>query len=203
MALTTSSRFENELKQLENEIKQKEIELVGQKGQSKSISNDINIISKKIEKAKLDIKAKNIVITKLFGEIKDTEKTINELQNIINKEKESLSYLLKKTNEIDNSNFINILFEDKTLSEYYSDSDQFLFIKKEVKNSLDNINQKKSEKENHKEVLNDKRTEELGAKIAIEDTKKVVEQDERQKQVLLKESKQKEKPKKDINLILL
>jgi len=76
LALTQSEvqiqkeQLENELKQLENEIKQKEIELVGQKGQSKSISNDINIISKKIEKAKLDIKAKNIVITKLWSYFK-------------------------------------------------------------------------------------------------------------------------------------
>ena len=68
-AQADKARLESELAKLEQEIAAKQKELDGQKGKSVSISRDISILTAQIQKSKLDIKAKNLVIQKLGGEI--------------------------------------------------------------------------------------------------------------------------------------
>jgi len=68
-AQADKAKLEAELANLEKEIAAKQKELDTQKGQSVSISRDISILRSQIDKSKLDIKAKNLVIQRLGGEI--------------------------------------------------------------------------------------------------------------------------------------
>ena len=78
------ARLESELTNLESEIAQKQKDLSGQKGQSVSLSRDISILTTQIKKAKLDIKAKGLVIKQLGGEIVDKNKKITPGQFPLN-----------------------------------------------------------------------------------------------------------------------
>ena len=110
--------LESELSTLEQEIAQKQKELTNQKGQSVSISRDIAILTTQIKKSKLDIQAKNLMITKLGGEIIQKNKAIVSLNLKIDSENESLSQLLRKEREIDDKSLISLI-----LSESFSAND--------------------------------------------------------------------------------
>ncbi len=90
-AQADKSKLEAELSALEKEIALKQKELDGQKGQSVSISRDIAILTTQINKAKLDIKSKNLIIKKLGGEITEKSKQIESLSTKIENEKDSLA----------------------------------------------------------------------------------------------------------------
>ncbi len=185
--------LEAELAKLEAEIAQKTAELNSQKGQSASISGDIKVLTTQIEKAKLNIKAKNLVISKLTSEINEKNNTITNLDDKLFKTKESLAQLIRKTHQIDDANFVHVMLTNATVSDFYNDVDTFASIQESIKSSVDEIKEVKGITVNEKEELRKKQDAELDAKAEIESAKRKVETSESEKQKLLSISKNKEK----------
>lgn len=187
------ARLENELANLEQEIAQKQRELDGQKGQSKSLTNDISILTTQIKKAKLDIQSKNLQIKKLGGEINTKNKEIISLTEKIENEKESLAQIIRKGREIDDLPLIAFILSKEKISDTYGDVNAFGSIKSAVKDSVNKIRGIRVETESEKKTLEKKKNEVIDVKVALENTKKKVEQNEKEKQTLLSISKNKEK----------
>ena len=186
------AKLESELSSLETEIAQKQQELSTQKGQSVSLSRDISILTTQIKKAKLDIKAKGLVIQKLGGEIIDKSKTINVLNTKIDDIKESLSQLIRKDREIDNESILTVILSKQTISDTYGDIDAFSSIKKDIKKSVDEINGVKTETETEKTALEQEKNKVIDTQKQMETVQQQVETSEQQKQQLLSISKNKE-----------
>jgi septal ring factor EnvC (AmiA/AmiB activator) len=139
LAQSERAALEDQLAQLEAEIAQKQQELKGQQGQSQTLSNDIAVLKTKINKAKLDIKAKNIVITQLGGEITDKSNEIQSLSDKIDNEKESLAQLIRNTNNMDQSTIIDLMLTQNSISSFYNDVAAYDSIKSGIKQSVDQI----------------------------------------------------------------
>ncbi len=193
IAQSDRAALETELANLEAQIAQKQEELKQQQGQSVTLNNEIAKLKTQIDKSKLDIKAKSLVIQKLGGEITEKSQKIESLSEKIDRERESLGQLIKKTNEIDNSNLIHVVLSDKSLSNFYVDLDSFSSIKASIKSSVDQIKGIKSETENEKQNLEEKQNAELDAKAELERAKKAVENNQAEQKKLLSISKNKEK----------
>jgi hypothetical protein len=191
-AQADKARLEQELANLESEIAQKQKELENQKGQSVSLSRDITILTTQINKAKLDIKARNLTITKLGGEITHKNTVIRSLTEKIEMEKESLAQLIRKNREIDDVSLMELMLSKKSLSEAYGDVDNFASLNKSIKNSVNTIQGVRSETEVQKKSLEVKKNQEIDTKVALENAKKLVENSEAQKKQLLSISKNKE-----------
>lgn len=191
-AQAEKARLEQELSKLEAEIAQKQKELEGQKGQSVSLSRDITILTTQINKAKLDIKARNLTISKLGGEINQKNTTIRSLTEKIELEKESLAQLLRKNREIDDTSMVSLLLSKKSLSEAYGDVDAFSSLSRSIKDSVNNIQGIRTETEVQKKSLEIKKNQEIDTKVALENAKKEVEKNEANKKQLLSISKNKE-----------
>lgn len=193
IAQSDRAALEAELANLEAEIAKKQDELKQQQGQSVTLNNEIAKLKTQIDKSKLDIKAKGLVIQKLGGEIVEKNQKIESLNEKIDRERESLGQLIKKTNEIDNSNLIHVVLSDKSLSNFYIDLDSFSSIKASIKSSVDQIKGIKSETESEKQNLEEKQNAELDAKALLEKAKKQVETNQAEQKKLLSISKNKEK----------
>lgn len=192
-AQSQKQALERELAQLENEIAQKQKELAGQKGHSVSISRDISILTTKIQKSKLNIQSKNLTIKKLGGEITQKNNEIKTLSNKIEDTKESLAQILRKHRELDNQSILALVFSKNTISDAYGDINAFDYLKKSIKESVEEITGIKSATETNKKILEQKKDQEVDAKVALETEKKQVETNEKEKQALLSISKEKEK----------
>ncbi len=191
-AQAQKAKLEAELERLEKEIAQKQKELEGQKGQSASLSRDISILTTKINQSKLDIQAKNLTIQKLGGEIVQKNKKIQTLSQKIETEKETLAQMIRKDRELDDMPLINVVLSKKSLSEIYSDVQNFSSIKSAIKDSVEEIRGTRQETQAEKKSLEEKKNKETDIKMALEAEKKRVEQNEAEKKKLLSISKNKE-----------
>jgi septal ring factor EnvC (AmiA/AmiB activator) len=123
------ARLEQELIRLEQEIVAKQKELEAQKGQSTTLNNEIKKLTIQINKSKLDIQAKNLVIKKLGGEITEKKKQIESLEDKISRERKSLAQLIRKERQIDDKTILSLLLTEDTISNVYSDVNNFALIK--------------------------------------------------------------------------
>lgn len=180
------------LKECEAEIAAQQKILDGQKTKSASLQRDISLLQARINTAKDKIKQKDISIKNIGKDITKKNQTIAELQTSIDKGKESLGQLLRKTNELDKTSFVNALLTAGSISDFYSDVDSFTSIKKSVQMSVEGIKADKSETEGVKQQLVTKQNDEMDAKAEIERQKSLVEKDQKDQNVLLSISKNKE-----------
>ena len=185
--------LKKELEKTEKEIKEQDEILKSTKKQGVSISEDISILNAKIKKEQLNIKAKNIVISGLSKDISLKSKDIQGLEQKIQRGKDSISALLKKTDQIDKSSMIEVILSDNDLSQFLIDIDSFDTIKKSLKSLLGEVRDVKYLTEQQKEHLTLKKDQETDAKMAIETEKRKIEQNESEKKHLLSINKQQEK----------
>ncbi len=180
------------LAECEREIAAQQVILDGQKTKSKTLQNEITTLQANIEAAKKKINQKNVVIKTLGTDIKKKAETIGELNENIEKGKESLAQLIRKTHEIDNTSFASALLSAKTISDFYSDIDTYSSVKKSVHESVGVIKEDKIRTENVKQELEVKQNEQIDAKEEIERQKQLVEKNQKDQKVLLGISKNKE-----------
>ncbi len=150
------------------------------------------MLTSQINTARLKIQAKTIAINRIGQEINQKAKTITDLESEIDREKNSLTQLVKRTNEIDQKGPAYLLLSSDSVSDFYKDLDDFLSIKRSLYASVNKIKQVKSLNENQKEQLLAKKEDELDAKNSLDYQKKVVEKSEQEKKDLLKISQSKE-----------
>lgn len=187
------AELEKQLQELEKELTQVTNQLNNQKGQSASLKNDIAILNSKINQNKLDIRAKNVLIEKLGGEIDNKNQTIYSLTEKIERERESLAQLIKNSYELqDETSFVHVIMSGKTISDFYRDLDDFQSIQDSINESLGIVRATKNSVEVEKTILVQKQDQQVDAKAKIEAAKKAVEANERDRQALLKISKGKE-----------
>lgn len=180
------------LKECEKEIAAQQQVLDGQKTKSASLQRDISLLQARIGAAKDKIHQKDVVIKTIGKDITKKVETINDLSDHIEKGKESLAQLIRKTNELDKTSFANALLTSKSISDFYSDVDNFASVKKSVEQSVENIKSDKAKTEGVKQELEIKQNDEIDAKAEIERQKALVEKDQKDQNVLLGISKNKE-----------
>jgi membrane-bound lytic murein transglycosylase B len=185
--------LEAELASLEAQIREKQELLKSQQGQSLTIQREIDILRTKIGKAQLDIKAKNLTIKKLGGEITERKNKIESLLDKIDREKESLAQLVRKSDEYEERNLVHLILSKETVSSFYEDLNSFTTIKGSIKKSVDSIRGVQQETETEKQLLEEKQNQEEDAKAALERAKREVEKSQAEQSKYLAASKGKEK----------
>ncbi len=186
------SALESELANLEKEIKAQELILSGQKNKSASLQRDIALLKAKIDTAKKKIEQKDLQIKKIGSEIKNKNQTITELNKDIDKNKQSLGQLIKKTNEMDYVTFTHAVLSSESISDFYGDINTYSSLKRSVQDSVNKVRGVKVETEIVKKQLETKQVEEIDAKKAIEREKSTVEVSEKDQRQLLSISKNQE-----------
>lgn len=183
------AKLEAELAQVEAEQKAAEKELASAKAQSSSISKDISVLAAKIKVAELNIKAKNLQIQTLGKDINTKVAYIGTLENRIEKGKETLAQIMRKTNEVDSYSLPEVLLSQNSLTGFFQDIDDFESVQIGLKNTFEQLRDDKSETEAEKSTLEKRKNAETDAKFIIEKEKKNIEADTKEKQRLLSISK--------------
>jgi len=187
------AQLEKELAQLQDEIAQKQKELDAQKKNSASLTNDVSILTAQINKAKLEIVAKNKVLQQLGGQINQKDKTIQTLDTKRSRQEESLSQILRKKYQMDNSTLAEILLSKQTLSGFLGEVDKLQSINEGIQTSFGIIKKTKELTAAEKEALEQKKNQENDVKYQLENQKKSVETTQAEKNRMLSISKGQEK----------
>lgn len=182
-----------ELAKVEAEQKQAAIELANAQNKSASLSRDISVLGAKIRSAELEIKAKNILIQSLGNDISQKEKKIDLLENRIEKNKDTLAQILRKTDELDDITLPELFLSNSSLANLVQDLDQFESVQYGLKNTFEQIRSDKDSTTAEKEALDERRNKEMDAKYVIQQQQKNIESNQKEQKQLLAISKGTEK----------
>lgn len=187
------AQLEVELSNLEKDIEAQRTILAEKQREGVSLERDIAILDAEISKAKLSIKARTIAVKNLEEDIGQKSRTIGTLSDKIDREIASLAQLLRKTDEIDSSSLVEVILTNASISEFFADVDAFESIKSNLNDSISVVKTDKEETEKEKKDLEDKKAEETALRQIQELQRKRLEQNEGEKQRILKVTKGKEK----------
>jgi len=191
-------QLEKRLQAVNAEITANNQKLKSKQGESASIERDVDILTFKINQAKLNIKQKQIEIQSLGGDITQRVKTINELSGEIEKDKESLSELLRATSRLDKVTMPEVILNVDNLSDFFIDLDSFSFIQNNIHESFGQMRNTQVEKTKEKVGLERRQSAEIDAKRIIEQETAKIQAAEKEQKRLLSISKSEEAGYRDI-----
>lgn len=186
------ARLEEELRKYQEEVDHYNELLKQQEEQTGTIQGDVNLLNSKIKRAEAAIAARNATIRKLKDEIYLKTLTIGELEEKIEREKESLAQLVRKTSELDQTPPIMALLAGESISDFYIDLDAYSTVRGAVKVSLDELAEAKKNHEQARVSLIEKQDQEQGIREELQHRKASVQQNKKEKDRLLSISKSKE-----------
>ena len=188
-AAQREARLKAELAQVEQEQAETEKVLAATQNQSASLQRDILILDTKIKAAQLNIKAKNLLIESLGKDITKKQDHIVGLEDRIDRGRETLAQIMRKTSESDSATFAEFLLTRDSLTKVFSDVDSFQSVQESLKTTFEQIRSDKAQTESEKNALSQRKNKESDARAVIESEKKNIEADEKAKQKLLAVSK--------------
>jgi len=182
----------NELVNIERQLEELLNKQKAQQKDTSTLKGAVDSLNAEIKTLQTKVKARSLAIASLKVSINEKSSKIATLEEKIDKQHESIAQLLRNTNDFDNENLVHLLLSDNSISDFYSDLESYASIKESVKRSVDQIRGVKTETEEEKKQLEEKRNAETDAKASLESTQKKVAQAEAEKKKLLSISKNKE-----------
>lgn len=198
LTINSSSKEEDknfcrlELLKIETELQELLKKQEQQKKNTGTIKGDIDYLNSQINSLRTKIKSRALIISQLKISISEKASKIATLNEKIEKQKNSLSQLIRNTNEFNNQGFVYLVLSDDSLSNFYNNLESYSSIKDSIKESLDNIKGIRSEAEQEKKELESKRDAETDAKEELEVAQKKTAQSEAEKKKLLAISQKQE-----------
>ncbi|MFA6552605.1 MAG: hypothetical protein WCT19_03860 [Candidatus Paceibacterota bacterium] len=187
--LERQAALEQELANVQKQIDDQTAILNTKQRESVTLERDIDILNAKIERSRLSIKALDLTIQQLSSQIGNKNQTIDELTAKIEREKESLAQILRKTSKIDDFSLPEIALSGQNMSQFFEDVDSFTSIKLALRDSFTTIANDKAETQSEKDSLEEKKSEESDLKNLQTLEKKRTEQQTAEKKNILKISK--------------
>lgn len=189
---TKISQKNSDIANLEQEIAQFQTQLDSIGKQKNSLSNSIkelDITRKKLNTSIL-ITQKKIDNTNL--KIQGLSSEIVDKQDSISNNNQAIAIYIKKTNEFENTNIVEIILSDDNFSNAWNDIDNMVTIRESIRNKISELKQAKSELEDTRTVTMNAKKELVTLKSNLADQKKIVDQNTTDKKKLLAETKNNE-----------
>ena len=183
------AQLQSSLDAIEAQISQQQTLLDGKKTERQSLERDVSILNAQIAKAKLSIKARDLVIKSLGDTIVDKQGVINDYTKQIDAEKESLAQLMRKTNEIDSYSLVELVLANADLSDFFSDLDSFGSIQSAIQDSFTIIRSNQEKTETEKNALEDQQSQEMELRKLQQLEAERIQQQENQKKKIIADSK--------------
>ncbi len=187
------ARLEAELQNVERQILQQQVLVEDKQVERRSLERDVALLDAQIKKAKLGIQARAVAIEQLEDQIGDKVGVIRVLDGRLDKQRQSLAQLIRKTQEVDDYSLVEILLGKKHFSYFFEDLESFHDIKSSLNESLNLLEEIKTDTEEQKTSLEEKQIKEEEMRKIQEAEKKQTEAKEKEKTQILTVTKGEEK----------
>ncbi len=192
------AKLQQELAQIEAQIKEQEKLIKNISSERRSLERDIKLIDAEIRKSELAIKKRDYAIAKLQEDIRKLNNKLGDLDEKLKRSKESLAQILRRTQEMDDYSIVELILSKDKLVEMFDEAARLQSIKKALKQLFKEIEDTKTNINERKKVLEEKKEEEnrLRALQALEKAK--IERKKQEKKRILRITKGKESEYKKI-----
>lgn len=188
-AAERKERLERELQNVERQILRQQVLVEDKQLERQSLERDLDILDAQIQKARLGIQARSVAIAQLSDQIEDKEGVIAELNARLQKQRQSLAQLIRKTEEVDDFSLAEIMLGNDNLSKFFEDFESFQSIKLSLNESLSFLHEIKADTEEQKQSLETKQEQEARMKNLQEVEKQTIEAKEDEKEGILQVTK--------------
>jgi murein DD-endopeptidase MepM/ murein hydrolase activator NlpD len=181
-----------DIEQLEKEIAsyQGQIDvLVKEKSSLSSTIKELDLTKKKLN-ADISITQKKIDKTNL--KIQNLSSDINTKQSNIINHTNSIKNEIKKTNEYDDNNVVEILLSNQDFTSIWNDVDNIITVREKIREDIKRLREVKGELEDTKKGTILAKNELTKLKSSLSDQQRIVVQNTNEKNLLLKETKNNE-----------
>ena len=181
--------IEAQLLQVAKQIQVQQQLVDGKQQERQTLERDLDIIDAEVRKAQLGIQARALAISSLTEQIGDKEELVNILNSRLEKQRASLSELLRQTETVDDFSLVEVLLSNDSFSEFFTDVESFRAVKNSLNESLDILAGIKHDTEEQKLSLEEKQLAEARLKELQELEKAEIEEQEREKEQILQVTK--------------
>ncbi len=194
------ARLEAELQVVERQILQQQVLVEDKREERQSLERDVEILDAQISKAQLAIQARSLAIEQLSDQIGEKEVVIDILQERLEKQRQSLGELVRKTNEVDDFSLIEILLSNQSFSDFFNDMESFQSLKSSLNDSLEVLEDIKTDTETQRLALESKQSTEEELRQLQELEKQEIEAREAEKARILNITKGEEEAYQELLL---
>ncbi len=160
------------------------------KDQQASLSRDINILKAEISKKTLEIQKANNNIYSLSNKITEKNIELNDLADTLDKQKLALALALRNLYVFDGANnFVNMLLDNKSLSQFFEDSDNMIALQGAINQDVDSIKTTSNQVNQVKNDLEDSKDTQVALREQQQADKKKIDSSKQAKNDLLTETK--------------
>lgn len=198
--------IDDEIQELNNQIQlqKKQMELISerQKAYQKAISekkrdqaslkNQLAILEDREARTQLDIESTSLNIDKTALEVKKIELDMLGVDKDIEREKQHIGSLLRLVYKQDQISSLEALLINSSLAEFLSQAKYLENTNEQIRESLKNLQTKKSDLEQSQLALNEKNKELLSLKKELEKKKEGLAYEQESKEIILEETKSSE-----------
>lgn len=192
------ARLEAELEVIEKQILQQTVLVDNKKAERQSLERDVAVLDAQISKAQLAIQARSVAIEQLGDQIDEKADVIVILEDKLDKQRQSLAELVRKTNEVDDFSLIEILLSNQSFSSFFNDLESFQSLKASLDESLELLEEIKTDTEEQRSSLQVKQASEEELKNLQELEKQEIEVKESEKERILTVTKGEEAAYQDL-----
>lgn len=148
-----------QLDEINKEIQVNQSQLALQQTQRTSLERDVAILDSKIQQAQLEIKRRNLTIRQLNNGIADKQAGIDSLDSQVAVGEASLAQILRRTQQIDDTSFVQRALEG-SFSDLFSDISDFETIQRALGESFTTMATQRTDLSARKAALQDQQQEE-------------------------------------------
>lgn len=186
-------KLEKELREYEFQINRYQRLIEEKQVEATTFERDIAILNAKIDKLKLEIKARKIAIENLTQEILEKENLIAKLIQKSEAIKESLAESLRQVYETEENSLVELILNKDELADSFKEIDSLELVQRSIQNSLDSLRTSGKQLEEEKNSLEERQTEEIQLKITQELSAQRIKEKEKEQKEILKITRGKEK----------
>lgn len=179
------AKLQAELEAEEKAIAEQTKLLEAKQKETATVTGEITLLKSQIAQAQANIKAKKVAISRLTDDIIARQGKIEVLDNKVKDNQASLAELLRKTNDLDSSSFVEMMLDSQDLNEFFRNVDDFQAVQRAIQGSVAELRDTKVLTEKEKRALEDKKNQELDAQKTIEYQQALISQKEAERQRVL------------------
>ena len=182
-----------QLDQIERDISNNQGTLTDLQKQRTTLERDISILDNKIKTAQLQIKQTDLTLKKIGGDITGKQTAIKQVDSKMVAGQKSLAQLLRQTRQIDDIPMATLILSSGSISDVFQEIDNFETLQRALGESFTQMEALRSDLAARKQSLEEKQVEAQQVRTAQVIAKQAVQNDEKEKQSILTQTKGQEK----------
>lgn len=182
-----------QLDQIERDIANNKGTLSELQKQRTTLERDISILDNKIKIAQQQIRQTDLTLRQIQTDITDKQQAMRLIDAKVEKGEESLAQILRRTREIDDVSIATLALASGSISDVFQQIDNYESIQRALDRSFKDMALYRDELADRKRSLEEKEDEAQKVRTAQVIARQAIQQDEKEKQSILTQTKGQEK----------